>query len=120
VRRTGEGRRVVLTSSVSARRCFRHHALHAPGKASVEAMVLNLAPELGERGITINAIATATDKSACIGPRHFARQTAAWKAIPSWYFISTADQVITPPPNWPWPSAHTRTSPSSTAAPTSP
>jgi 3-oxoacyl-[acyl-carrier protein] reductase len=58
------GGRIVLTSSVSAKIPVFHHTLYAASKAAVSAMVLNLAPELGERGITINAIApggTATD-----------------------------------------------------------
>ncbi|MBP5977779.1 3-oxoacyl-ACP reductase FabG [Brasilonema sp. CT11] len=58
------GGRIVLTSSVSARIAVFYHTLYAASKAAVSAMVLNLAPELGERGIAINAIApggTATD-----------------------------------------------------------
>jgi 3-oxoacyl-[acyl-carrier protein] reductase len=58
------GGRIVLTSSVSAKISVFHHTLYAASKAAVSAMVLNLAPELGERGITINAISpggTATD-----------------------------------------------------------
>jgi 3-oxoacyl-[acyl-carrier protein] reductase len=58
------GGRIVLTSSVSAKIPVFHHTLYAASKAAVSAMVLNLAPEFGERGITINAIApggTATD-----------------------------------------------------------
>jgi 3-oxoacyl-[acyl-carrier protein] reductase len=58
------GGRVVLTSSVSAQMSVFYHTLYAASKAAVSAMVRNLAPELGERGITINAIApggTATD-----------------------------------------------------------
>lgn len=58
------GGRIVLTSSVSARSSIFHHTLYAASKAAVSAMALNLAPELGERGITINAIApggTATN-----------------------------------------------------------
>lgn len=51
------GGRIVLTSSVSARIAVYNHTLYAASKAAVSAMVLNLAPELGERGITINAIA---------------------------------------------------------------
>jgi 3-oxoacyl-[acyl-carrier protein] reductase len=77
VRHMGEGGRVVLTSSVSARRSFLHHTLYASSKAAVEAMVLNLAPELGARGITINAVApggTATDMSAGAGPHYFPGQ----------------------------------------------
>ena len=49
---------------MSARIPVFYHTLYAASKAAVSAMVLNLAPELGERGITINAIApggTATD-----------------------------------------------------------
>ena len=42
-------------------------------------------------------------------------RAAAWKTIPSWYFISTGDQIITPPPSARWPSAPARTSPRSTA-----
>jgi 3-oxoacyl-[acyl-carrier protein] reductase len=70
------GGRIVLTSSVSARIGVRHHALYAASKAAVRALALNLAPELGERGITINAIApggTRTDMAA----EHAARYTPA-------------------------------------------
>lgn len=58
------GGRIVLTSSVSAQIAVFYHTLYAASKAAVSAMALNLAPELGERGITINAIApggTATN-----------------------------------------------------------
>ena len=61
------GARILLTSSVSARIAVHHHTLYAASKAAVSAMVLNLAPELAERGIAINAIApggTATDMAA--------------------------------------------------------
>ena len=77
VQHMGEGGRVVLTSSVSARRSFLHHTLYASSKAAVEAMVLNLAPELGARGITINAVApggTATDMSTGAAPHYFPGQ----------------------------------------------
>ncbi|MFI9385441.1 SDR family NAD(P)-dependent oxidoreductase [Kutzneria sp. NPDC052558] len=69
-----EGGRIVLTSSVSAHRSFLHHTLYASSKAAVESMVLNLAPELGARGITINAIApggTATDMAESAAPEYF-------------------------------------------------
>ncbi len=58
------GGRIVLSSSVSATRAVWYHTVYAATKAAVSAMVLNLAPELGQRGITVNAIApggTATD-----------------------------------------------------------
>jgi 3-oxoacyl-[acyl-carrier protein] reductase len=50
-----------------------HHTFYAASKAAVEAMALNLAPELGQRGITINAIApggTITDMSVEAAPRY--------------------------------------------------
>ncbi|MEU0833313.1 SDR family NAD(P)-dependent oxidoreductase [Streptomyces sp. NPDC056231] len=61
------GGRIVLTSSVSATRSVFHHTLYAASKGAVNSMVLNLAAELGQRGITINAIApggTATAMAA--------------------------------------------------------
>ena len=63
----GEGGRIVLTSSVSAFVGVRHHAVYGASKAAVVALARNLAPELAERGITINAIApggTHSDMSA--------------------------------------------------------
>ncbi|MER5407539.1 SDR family oxidoreductase [Streptomyces sp. NPDC002769] len=66
VRHMGEGGRIVLTSSRSAHKAVFYHALYASSKAAVECMALNLSPELGRRGITINAIApggTVTDMS---------------------------------------------------------
>lgn len=69
----GEGGRIVLTSSQSAHKAVFHHALYASSKAAVECMALNLSPELGRRGITINAIApggTVTDMSADAASRY--------------------------------------------------
>ncbi|MFD5473696.1 SDR family NAD(P)-dependent oxidoreductase [Streptomyces sp. NPDC127105] len=66
----GAGGRIVLTSSTSASHAVFHHTLYAASKAAVEAMVLNLSAELGQRDITINAIApggTATDMAAEAG-----------------------------------------------------
>jgi NAD(P)-dependent dehydrogenase (short-subunit alcohol dehydrogenase family) len=60
----GDGGRIVLTSSVSARMALSGHSLYAASKAAVSALVLNLATELAARGVTINAIApggTRTD-----------------------------------------------------------
>lgn len=70
VRHMGSGGRILLTSSVSAHKAVFHHTLYAASKAAVEAMALNLAPELAARGITINAIApggTESDMSAEVG-----------------------------------------------------
>jgi NAD(P)-dependent dehydrogenase (short-subunit alcohol dehydrogenase family) len=73
-RHLGSGGRIVLMSSVSARKSVFHHTLYAASKAAVEAMALNLAPELARRGITVNAIApggTSTDMSAEVS-HHYA------------------------------------------------
>jgi NAD(P)-dependent dehydrogenase (short-subunit alcohol dehydrogenase family) len=67
------GGRIVLTSSVSARRAVFGHTLYASSKAAVESMVLNLSAELGQRGIRINAIApggSATDMALQYGHRY--------------------------------------------------
>jgi NAD(P)-dependent dehydrogenase (short-subunit alcohol dehydrogenase family) len=58
------GSRIVLTSSASARIPIFHHTLYAASKAAIRAIALNLAVELGEKGIAINAVApggTQTD-----------------------------------------------------------
>jgi 3-oxoacyl-[acyl-carrier protein] reductase len=67
------GGRILLTSSISARIAVHSHTLYAASKAAVAALALNLAPELAERGIAINAIApggTATDMAAEVGARY--------------------------------------------------
>jgi 3-oxoacyl-[acyl-carrier protein] reductase len=67
------GGRILLTSSISARIAVYQHTLYAASKAAVSAMVLNLAPELAEKGIAINAIApggTATDMAAQYAPKY--------------------------------------------------
>lgn len=61
------GGRIVLTSSASTRMAVRHHTLYAASKAAVSTMVSNLAVELADRGITINAVSpggTSTDMAA--------------------------------------------------------
>lgn len=72
-RHLGEGGRLILMSSVSARIAVLDHGLYAASKAAVSALVQNLAPELGARGITINAVApggTDTDMSAEAATRY--------------------------------------------------
>ncbi|MDI5963944.1 SDR family NAD(P)-dependent oxidoreductase [Streptantibioticus silvisoli] len=59
-----EGGRIVLTSSASTKMAVRNHTLYAASKAAVSTMVNQLAVELADRKITINAVApggTATD-----------------------------------------------------------
>ncbi len=51
------GGRIVCSSSVSVGTPFARHAVYAASKGAVEAMVRNLALDLGPRGITINAVA---------------------------------------------------------------
>jgi 3-oxoacyl-[acyl-carrier protein] reductase len=63
-----DGGRIVLSSSVSVRLAVYQHALYAASKAAIPAMVRNLAPELAERNIAINAIAPgATATRMAIG-----------------------------------------------------
>lgn len=72
-RHLGPGGRILLMSSVSAHKAVFHHAVYAASKAAVEAIALNLAPELAQRGITINAIApggTKTDMAAAVSHRY--------------------------------------------------
>jgi 3-oxoacyl-[acyl-carrier protein] reductase len=69
----GEGGRIVLMSSVSARIAVFQHSLYAASKAAVSALALNLAPELAQRGITINAVApsgTRSDMATEHGPSY--------------------------------------------------
>jgi len=96
-----EGGRIVLTSSVSARRTVHAHTLYAASKAAVEAMVRCLAVELGRRGITVNAVApgaTATDMAAENGghyqPPDLELDTSTWLAVShALGRIATADEV---------------------------
>ncbi|MGQ4828444.1 SDR family oxidoreductase, partial [Enterococcus faecalis] len=54
---------IVCTSSVSASRGFREHAVYGGSKCAIEGFVRNLAVDLGARGITINAIAPGATKT---------------------------------------------------------
>jgi 3-oxoacyl-[acyl-carrier protein] reductase len=81
------GGRIVLTSSVSATRAVFGHTLYASSKAAVETMVLNLSAELGQRGITINAIApggTATDMAAEVATNYQHPALAATVPMDQW------------------------------------
>ena len=53
----GDGGRIVLTSSVTARRAIDGAAAYAMTKAGIEALARNLAFELAPAGITVNAVA---------------------------------------------------------------
>lgn len=62
-----QGGRIVNVSSIGTRTAYPAMASYAPSKAGLEALTLLLAPQLGPRGITVNAVrpgATATDMNA--------------------------------------------------------
>jgi NAD(P)-dependent dehydrogenase (short-subunit alcohol dehydrogenase family) len=52
----GQGGRIVLTSSVTAHRAIDGGSAYAMTKAGIEALARNLALELGDAGITVNAV----------------------------------------------------------------
>ncbi len=59
--------RIVNISSMGTRAAYPEMSVYAPAKAGLEALTLLLASELGQRGITVNAVlpgATATDLNA--------------------------------------------------------
>jgi 3-oxoacyl-[acyl-carrier protein] reductase len=87
------GGRILLTSSISARIGVYQHTLYAASKAAVSAMVLNLAPELADRHIAINAIApggTATDMAAEVGALYTPR---ALQSVPSDTVIASMNAI---------------------------
>lgn len=62
--RLRDGGRIINISSIGTRAAYPEMSVYAPAKAGLEALTLLLAAELGERGITVNAVlpgATATD-----------------------------------------------------------
>jgi 3-oxoacyl-[acyl-carrier protein] reductase len=76
----GEGGRIVLTSSVNARRAIETLSAYAATKAGIEALARNLAVELSPLGITVNAVApgsTVNERNLAGDPRYGER----WAAI---------------------------------------
>ena len=76
----GDGGRIVLTSSVNARRAIETLSAYAATKAAIEAMARNLAVELSPLGITVNAVApgsTVNERNLAGDPRYGER----WAAI---------------------------------------
>ena len=87
------GGRILLTSSLSARIAVDGHTLYAASKAAVAAMALNLALELAERGIAINAIApggTATDMAADVAELYI---HPALREIPSTLVMKSMNAI---------------------------
>ncbi len=65
--RLRDGGRIINISSIATRSSWPEMIGYAPTKAGLEAITLALAPQLGERGITINSVlpgATATNMNA--------------------------------------------------------
>ena len=76
----GQGGRIVLTSSVNARRAIETLSAYAATKAAIEALARNLAVELSPLGITVNAVApgsTVNERNLAGDPRYGER----WAAI---------------------------------------
>jgi 3-oxoacyl-[acyl-carrier protein] reductase len=69
LRAIGDGGRVVLVSSTAGQRGEAFHADYAASKGAVISFVKSLAPELGERGITVNSVAPGwVDTEMCAEP----------------------------------------------------
>lgn len=89
------GGRIVLTSSVSVRMSVRNHMLYSASKAAVECFVKDVAIELGDKGIIINAIApgaTATGMSS--GNAHKMIPRGLTIELPKWKEINNACKRI--------------------------
>ncbi|MCO6006932.1 SDR family oxidoreductase [Actinoallomurus purpureus] len=98
--RMREGGRIVLTSSVSASMAVFGHTLYAASKAAVESMVLNLSAELGQKGITINAIApggTATDMAAEHAASYLHPELSGKMSLPEWLNVQVALKRLAEP-----------------------
>jgi 3-oxoacyl-[acyl-carrier protein] reductase len=69
IRRMAKGGRVVLVSSTAGQRGEAYHADYATSKGAVISLVKSLAPELGQRGITVNSVAPGwVDTEMCVQP----------------------------------------------------
>jgi 3-oxoacyl-[acyl-carrier protein] reductase len=56
-RRLSDGGRIVLVSSTAAQRGEPYHGDYAASKGAIQSLVKGLCVELGDRGITVNAVA---------------------------------------------------------------
>jgi NAD(P)-dependent dehydrogenase (short-subunit alcohol dehydrogenase family) len=88
----GGGGRIVLTSSVNARRAIETLSAYAVTKAGIEAMARNLAVELSPLGITVNAVApgsTVNERNVAGDPAYGER----WAAINPAARVGTGEDV---------------------------
>ena len=89
----GHGGRIVLTSSVNARRAIETLSAYAVTKAGIEAMARNLAVELSPLGITVNAVApgsTLNERNLAGDPAYGER----WAAINPAARVGTGEDVL--------------------------
>lgn len=89
----GRGGRIVLTSSVTAHRAIDGASAYAMTKAGIEALVRNLAVELGSAGITVNAVAPGSivnDRNLGDDPAYAER----WGAISPVGRVGQASDVL--------------------------
>lgn len=83
--RLNKGARLVMISSVAARLSFPSECVYALSKAALEALVRQLAPELGRRSITVNAVAPGfirSDMTEDIGEEVLWQQALARPGLP--------------------------------------
>jgi 3-oxoacyl-[acyl-carrier protein] reductase len=73
--------RVVLISSASAAHPVGNAALYSASKAAAEAFIRSAAQELGERGITLNAVQPGMTVTRAIPDPSWAEKVANWTAL---------------------------------------
>lgn len=73
--------RVVLISSASAAHPVGNAALYSASKAAAEAFIRSAAQELGERGITLNAVQPGMTVTRALADPSWAEKVANWTAL---------------------------------------
>ena len=89
----GDGGRIVLTSSVTARRAVDGTAAYAMTKAGIEALAQTLAVELADAGITVNAVAPGSivnDRNLADDPSY----AVHWAAVNPLGRVGVANDVL--------------------------
>jgi glucose 1-dehydrogenase len=89
----GDGGRIVLTSSVTARRAVDGTAAYGMTKAGIEALARTLAVELASAGITVNAVAPGSivnDRNLGDDPAYAER----WAAVNPVGRVGVGDDIV--------------------------